>query len=73
MTARASDALQLTDIQLYRIPDAVRLLGLSRSEIYELIRAGRLPSVKQGRARLFTADGIREYIVLLMKEAEETA
>ncbi|MDF5755431.1 helix-turn-helix domain-containing protein [Spongiactinospora sp. TRM90649] len=73
MTAPAPDAPRLSDVQLYRIPDAVRLLGLSRSEIYEQIRAGRLRSVKQGRARLFTANGIRNYIALLEKEAQEAA
>ena len=37
---------------LYRIPEAMRLLSLSRSVIYELIRSGRLRTVKQGRTRL---------------------
>ena len=37
---------------LYRIPEAMRQLSLSRSVIYELIRSGRLRTVKQGRTRL---------------------
>ncbi|MEU4225987.1 helix-turn-helix domain-containing protein [Nonomuraea sp. NPDC026600] len=60
----------LDDAQLYRVPDAMRLLRMSRSLIYDQIRTGRLRSVKQGRARLITANGIREYIALLEKEAE---
>jgi excisionase family DNA binding protein len=61
----------LDDTQLYRVTDAMRLLRLSRTVIYEQLRAGRLRSVKQGRARLITANGIRAYITLLEKEAEE--
>ncbi|MEV5495622.1 helix-turn-helix domain-containing protein [Nonomuraea fuscirosea] len=63
----------LDDTQLYRVTDAMRLLRLSRTVIYEQLRAGRLRSVKQGRARLITANGIRAYITLLEKEAEEAA
>ncbi|TDC10718.1 DNA-binding protein [Nonomuraea longispora] len=63
----------IEDAQLYRITDAMQLLRLSRSLIYDQIRTGRLRSVKQGRARLITANAIREYIALLEKEAEEAA
>ncbi|GAA3308626.1 helix-turn-helix domain-containing protein [Nonomuraea dietziae] len=63
----------IDDTQLYRVTDAMRLLRMSRSLIYDQIRTGRLPSVKQGRARLITANGIRVYIALLEKEAEEAA
>ncbi|KAB8196866.1 helix-turn-helix domain-containing protein [Nonomuraea phyllanthi] len=63
----------LDDAQLYRVTDAIRLLPLSRTVIYEQIRNGRLRSVKQGRARLITANGIRAYIALLEREAEEAA
>ena len=63
---------QLDDLQLYRVKDAMRLLNLSRTVIYELMRTGRLRSVQQGRARLITAEAIREYIALLKDEAEKT-
>ena len=63
---------QLDDLQLYRVKDAMRLLNLSRTVIYELMRTGRLRSVQQGRARLITAEAIREYIALLKDEAETT-
>lgn len=59
-----------TDAQLYSIPDAMRMLRLSRTVIYELVRSGRLRSVKQGRARRITAAAIRDYIALLETEAE---
>ncbi|GAA3669175.1 helix-turn-helix domain-containing protein [Nonomuraea antimicrobica] len=73
MTASTPDTVRLDDTQLYRVPDAMRLLRMSRSVIYEQLRAGRLRSVRQGRTRLITANGIRAYITLLEKEAEEAA
>ena len=55
---------------LYRIPEAMQLLGLSRSVIYKLIRSGRLRSVKEGTTRLIPAEAIAEYVALLEAEAE---
>jgi len=54
---------------LYRVPDAMRLLSLSRSVIYEQIRSGRQRSVTQGRTRLIPASAITEYVDLLEREA----
>jgi excisionase family DNA binding protein len=45
------------------------MLRLGKTVIYELIRSGRLRSVKQGRARRIPAAAIRDYIVLLEEEA----
>ena len=59
--------------QLYRVPDAMGLLSLSRSVIYELIRSGRLGSVTQGRSRLIPASAIAEYIALLESEARHVS
>lgn len=56
--------------RLYRIPEVMRLLSLSRSVIYNQIRLGRLRSVKEGSARLIPADAITEYVALLEAEAE---
>lgn len=55
---------------LYRITEAMRLLSMSRSVIYEQIRSGRLRSVKQGRARLIPAEAIDQYVQLLISESE---
>jgi excisionase family DNA binding protein len=68
----APESEQLDDLQLYRVKDAMRLLNLSRTVIYELMRTGRLRSVQQGRTRLITAEAIRGYIALLKDEAETT-
>ena len=54
---------------LYRIPEAMALLSLSRSVIYEQIRAGRLRTVKQGRTRLVPVTAIAEYVALLERES----
>jgi excisionase family DNA binding protein len=54
---------------LYRIPEAMRLLSLSRSVIYNQIRTGRLRSVKEGSTRLIPADAIADYVALLKCEA----
>ena len=56
--------------QLYRIADAIVILSLGRSVIYEQIRLGRLLSVTQGRTRLIPASAIAEYIALLEREAK---
>ncbi len=62
---------QLDEPQLYKVPDAMRVLNLSRSVIFDLLRSGRLRSVKQGRTRLIPASAIRDYIALLEQEAGE--
>ena len=59
--------------QLYRVPDAMRILSMSRSVIYEQIRAGRLRTVKQGRSTFITAAAITDYIELLEREASATS
>ncbi|GHE40118.1 excisionase [Streptosporangium violaceochromogenes] len=59
----------LNEMELYRIGDAMRLLKLSRTVIYEQLRVGRLRSVRQGRARRIPPSAIRDYIALLEREA----
>jgi excisionase family DNA binding protein len=55
---------------LYRVEEAVVLLGLSRSQLYELIRSGRLQTVTEGRIRLIPAAAIDAYVSLLTVDAE---
>lgn len=45
-----------------RIPDAVRLTGLSRSRLYELMRSGDIPFVKVGSSTLIPFDSLRAFI-----------
>jgi excisionase family DNA binding protein len=56
--------------QLYRIADAMVVLSMSRSVIYEQIRSGRLRSVTQGRSRLIPVSAIADYIALLEHKAQ---
>jgi excisionase family DNA binding protein len=58
---------------LYRIPEAMQLLSMSRSVIYEQIRSGRLKTVNQGRLRLVPKIAITEYVNLLIRESEGAA
>jgi excisionase family DNA binding protein len=62
-------AAQLPGKQLYRVTDAMVVLSMSRSVIYEQIRSGRLRSVTQGRTRLIPASAIADYIALLERES----
>ena len=62
---------------LYKVPEAMRLLSMSRSVIYEQMRAWRLKFVKLGRATLIPAAAITQYVELLLSESgvclDETA
>jgi excisionase family DNA binding protein len=55
---------------LYRVTEAMLVLSMSRSAIYEEIRSGRLRSVKRGRSRLISASAIADYVALLEQEAK---
>jgi excisionase family DNA binding protein len=57
--------------RLYRVPEVMELLSMSRSVIYEQIRSGRLGSVTQGRARLIPAAALNDYINLLIDESRD--
>jgi excisionase family DNA binding protein len=54
----------------YRVEEAVVLLGPSRSQLYELIRSGRLQTLTEGRVRLIPAGAIDAYVSLLTIEAK---
>ncbi len=45
---------------LYAIPEAMVLLSLSRTQIYELIRSDRLLTVTRGRGRCGPQGGARQ-------------
>jgi excisionase family DNA binding protein len=55
--------------ELYSVVEAMTLLSLSRTTIYEEFRAGRLESVHRGRTRLVPAVAIADYVALLRREA----
>lgn len=45
-----------------RIPDAVRMTGLSRSKIYLLIAAGDLEAAKVGRSTVVSVESLKAVI-----------
>lgn len=45
-----------------RVAAAVRITGLSRSRIYELIKAGDIEIVKVGRATLVRYDSLKRLV-----------
>jgi excisionase family DNA binding protein len=58
-------------LQLYKVPEVMQMLKMSRTVIFEQLRDGRLRSVRQGRARLIPASAVAEYIALLEREEAE--
>jgi len=46
------------DVRAYRVGDAARAYGLSRTTLYKLLSEGRLQSVKIGRRRLILRDSL---------------
>jgi excisionase family DNA binding protein len=69
--AAAGSSIRPGDPLLYKIPEVMRMLRMSRSVVFEQLRNGRLRSVRQGRARRIPATAILEYLDLLEREAQE--
>ena len=47
---------------LYRIPEVAEALNVSRSKVYELLKAGEIRSVRIDRTRLVRAEDLRAYV-----------
>ena len=56
---------------LLRVEEAAILLRLGRTQTYELVMLGKIPSVKIGRRRLVVRDGLKVYIATLLREQME--
>jgi hypothetical protein len=67
------DMTVVADRALYSIFDTMAMLSMSRSVVYEQIRAGRLQTVHQGRRCYVTSSAIERYVALLEAEAEAEA
>lgn len=46
-----------------KVPEAVRLTGLSRSRIYELMRSGDIEFAKVGSSTLILVESLRAFIL----------
>lgn len=53
---------QLLDRPLLSPADVAKLLGIKRSTVYELARAGRIPSIRIGRAVRFLRADLEAWI-----------
>lgn len=61
------------DVVLYKIPEVMRMLRMSRGALYQEMSAGRLRRVKRGRSVFVTAAAIADYVALLERETEAAA
>jgi excisionase family DNA binding protein len=52
----------LSDPLLLRPTEAARLLGISRSKLYELLSAGELPVIHIGRAARIPLAQLRDWV-----------
>ena len=57
------------DALAYRPAEAARAVGLSRSLLYQLIRAGTIHAFKVGGATLISADEIRRWVAEQAQDA----
>jgi excisionase family DNA binding protein len=65
LTAIESDGVELPphcQVWLVTLPAAARLLGVSRSKLYELVAAGELPTVRIGRSRRIAVADLEEFV-----------
>ena len=53
---------------LFGISEVQASTGLGRTQIYELIGSGELPSVKIGRRRMVKADDLQQWVASLETE-----
>lgn len=60
---------ETAQVMLYKIPDVMGMLRMSRGAIYSEINAGRLRKVKRGRSVFVTSAAIADYVLLLEREA----
>lgn len=70
-TPAEATELKAAELQLYTIEEAMTMLRLGRTTIFDQLRNGRLRSVREGRARRIPAKAIAEYIALLEREEAE--
>ncbi|MFE6868540.1 helix-turn-helix domain-containing protein [Kitasatospora sp. NPDC057692] len=54
---------------LLKVPDVMDALQMSRSKVYDLIRAGALASFKEGGSRRIPVTALHDYVRTKMEEA----
>lgn len=63
----------IAELRLYTIEETRVMLRLGKTKIFDLLRNGRLRSVREGRAHRIPPSAIADYIALLEREAAEEA
>ena len=61
MSANGLDGPRFEPISV-KIPEAVRLTGISRSRMYQLIRSGDIEYAKVGAASLILVESLRAFV-----------
>ncbi|MFQ6198918.1 helix-turn-helix domain-containing protein [Streptomyces sp. NPDC000405] len=61
--------MSTTHLELLTVPEAMALLRLGRSKVYDLIRSRRLASIKVDGARRIPADAVHAFILDRLEEA----
>ena len=51
------------------VSEAVRLSGLSRATLYQLMSGGQVPYITVGRRRLVPVDGLRDFLLARVNRA----
>jgi len=65
------DQASLAQLISVKIPEAVRLTGLSRSPIYELMRSGDIEYAKVGSSTLILVDSLRSFVNRARKDLRD--
>ncbi len=47
---------------LLRVTEAAQVLGMGRSKVYEMAKAGEIPAIYIGRAVRVPADALRQWV-----------
>jgi excisionase family DNA binding protein len=58
---------------LSTVPEVMALLRLSKTQVFDELRRGRIQSVKVGRARRVPAQCLTDFVALLIRESQEAA
>lgn len=54
--------------QLLRVTDAAEYLGISRTKLYQLVKAGEIETIKLGGSRRVTLGALFNYVRKLSEE-----
>lgn len=70
MSANPTTASAAPGAVLFKIPEVMAMLRMSRGALYQEMKTGRLRRVHRGRSVFVSAAAIADYVALLEREAE---